>query len=190
MMTLTVSSASLSLHEVFMSIHIIIDGYNLIRQSRSLSDVDQINIQRGREALLERLSDYGKVRKHRMTVVFDGSGAPSFTTHTDRFRGIEIRFSRRGESADTVIKKMSNRIKEKALVVSSDRDIIDHAVLQGSATISSPEFEKIIANTSTNIDGHDETNGENGWIPTTKKKGPRRRLSKNARRSRLKIQKL
>jgi len=190
MMTLTVSSAFLSLHEVFMSIHIIIDGYNLIRQSRSLSDVDQIDIQRGREALLERLSDYGKVRKHRMTVVFDGSGAPSFSTPTDRFRGIDIRFSRRGESADTVIKKISNRLKEKALVVSSDRDIIDHAVLQGAATISSQEFEKIITNTSTNIAGHDETKDENGWIPTTKKKGPRRRLSKSARRSRLKIQKL
>jgi predicted RNA-binding protein with PIN domain len=190
MMTLTASLAFLNLHDAFMSIHIIIDGYNLIRQSRSLSDFDQLNIQRGREALLESLDDYRRVRKHQMTVVFDGAGAPSFSTPTDQFRGIEIKFSRSGESADTVIKKMSDRLKEKALVVSSDRDIIDHVVLQGAATISSQYFYKIIGNASHNINDRDAIEDEKGWIPTTKKKGPKRRLSKSARRSRLKIQKL
>jgi predicted RNA-binding protein with PIN domain len=173
-----------------MPIHIVIDGYNLIRQSRSLSGVDQIDLQQGREALLERLSNYRRIRRHRMTVVFDGSGAPSFSTPTDRFNGIDIRFSRQGESADAVIKRMASRLKEKALVVSSDRDIIDHAVLQGSATISSREFEKKVVHTSENIGGYAQIEKETGWAPTTKKKGPRRRLSKNARRSRIKIEKL
>ena len=190
MKTLTASSASLSLHEAFMPIHIVIDGYNLIRQSRLLSEVDQIDIQRGREVLLERLSDYREIRKHRITVVFDGFGAPFFSTPADRFKGIDIRFSRRGESADAVIKRMTSRLKEKALVVSSDRDITDHAVLQGAATISSREFEKKIANTSANLDEYTETEMEISWAPTTKKKGPRRRLSKRARRSRIKIEKL
>lgn len=190
MKTLTASLAFLNLLKAFMSIHIIIDGYNLIRQSRSLSNFDQIDIQRGREALLESLASYRRARKHRMTVVFDGSGAPSFSSPTDRFRGIDIRFSRSGESADTVIKKMSSRLKEKALVVSSDRDIVDHAFLQGAAAVSSKEFEKIMINASQTINGGDATLDEKGWIPTTKKKGPRRRLSKNARRSRLKLQKL
>lgn len=36
------------------------------------------------------------------------------------------------------------------------------------------------------IDGEDK----GGWIPTTKKKGPSRRLSKRERKSRLKIKKL
>lgn len=190
MTILTASLAFLSLHEAFMPIHIIIDGYNLIRQSRSFSDIDSLDLQRGREALLDSLVSYRKVRKHRITVVFDGSGAPSFSTFTDRYKGIEIKYSRRGESADTVIKKMSDRLKEKALIVSSDRDIVDHAVSEGSAAISSREFETIMVNRSHHINGQDPFHDENGWAPTTKKKGPRRRLSKSARRSRVKIQKL
>lgn len=182
--------AFLSLHEAFMSIHIIIDGYNLIRQSRLFSDLDHIDIERGRDALLESLADYRQRKKHRITVVFDGSGAPSFSTPADRFKGIEIRFSRSGESADTVIKKMSDRLKEKALVVSSDRDIIDHAILQGAATISSPEFEKILEKMPQQEAQQSESYHANGWVPTTKKKGPSRRLSKSKRRSRIKIQKL
>ncbi len=172
-----------------MSIHIIIDGYNLMRQSRSLSVADPPDIQRGREALLKRLDHYRRIRAHQITVVFDGSGAPSFSTSTDLFRGIEITFSKRGESADTVIKKMSDRLKEKALVVSSDREIMDHAVLQGAAAISSPEFDRILSHASENNDMNEMEN-DTSWALTTKKKGPRRRLSKTERRSRLKIQKL
>jgi len=173
-----------------MPIHIVIDGYNLIRQSRSFSDIDHRDLQKGREALLDSLVDYRRFRKHRMTVVFDGSGAPFFSTVTDRYRGIEIKYSRRGESADMVIKKIANRLKEKAMIVSSDRDIVDHADSQGSATISSQEFEKIMVHTARQINGPEPIPKEDGWVPTTKKKGPRRRLPKSAWRSRLKIRKL
>ena len=44
-----------------MSIHIIIDGYNLIRQSNRLSALDNQDIQLGREALLYMLAAYKKV---------------------------------------------------------------------------------------------------------------------------------
>jgi len=173
-----------------MPIHIIIDGYNLIRQSSLFSDIDRLNLQRGREMLLEYLADYRQRRHHRVTVVFDGAGAPSFSPPKDRFRGVDIRFSRSGETADAVIKKMTSRLKEKALVVSSDREIIDHAVLKGAATIRSPEFEKIVLSITGEGDRSNETGEDSSWTPTTKKKGPRRRLPRNARRSRLKILKL
>jgi len=39
-----------------MSIHIIIDGYNLIRQSTTLSILDQQDIMLGREALVDMLA--------------------------------------------------------------------------------------------------------------------------------------
>ena len=56
-----------------MSIHIIIDGYNLIRQSTTLSALDQQDIMLGREALVDTLAAYRKIKHHRITVVFDGS---------------------------------------------------------------------------------------------------------------------
>ncbi len=175
-----------------MSIHIIIDGYNLIRQSDALNILDQQDIQLGRDALLDKLAIYKKIKHHRITVVFDGASAPSFTQHKDRIQGIEVRFSRRGELADTVIKNMAAMEREKALIVSSDHDIINFASNQGAATISSPVFEKKIDMAEymavKGIDMESEKN--TGWIPTTKKNGPKKRLSKKDRRSRIKIRKL
>jgi len=173
-----------------MSIHIIIDGYNLIRRSSSLSTLDQQDIQLGREALLDALSSYKRIKHHMITVVFDGTHAPPLSQHKDRVKGIKVKFSRSGETADTVIKRMAARDREKALVVSSDMDIVNFAASMGAATISSPAFEeKITMAVYMDTKGEVEQN-QGGWVPTTKKKGPSRRLSKRKRRNRVKIKKL
>jgi uncharacterized protein len=173
-----------------MSIHIIIDGYNLIRQSNSLSTLDHRDIQLGREALLDVLAAYKKIKRHKITVVFDGTNASAFFHHKDQIKGIKIKFSRRGESADTVIKRMAAREREKALIVSSDQDIVNFAAAKGASTLSSPAFEEKIT-MSVYMDTKGIENQDNGgWIPTTKKKGPSRRLSKKKRRNRVKIKKL
>ena len=173
-----------------MSIHIIIDGYNLIRQSDSLSQLDNQDIQLGREALIDTLSAYKRIKNHKITVVFDGIKASSYSRHHDRIKGIEIKFSPRGESADNVIKGMVAGEGERALVVSSDLEITDFAAFKGAATISSPMFEKKIAMAAYMATKGIENDGEEGWVPTTKKKGPSRRLSKRKRRDRIKISKL
>jgi predicted RNA-binding protein with PIN domain len=173
-----------------MSLHIIIDGYNLIRQSPTLSDIDRQDIQLGREALLNMLAAYKKIKRHKITVVFDGTNAPFLSQRRDKIKGVEIRFSRIGESADTVIKKMAVTEREKALVVTSDMEIVNAVASQGASTISSPMFEEKIAMAEyMSAKGVDSEN-EGGWIPTTKKKGPSRRLSKRERKNRVKIKKL
>jgi predicted RNA-binding protein with PIN domain len=173
-----------------MSIHIVIDGYNLIRQSNSLSALDRQDLQLGREALLDMLSAYKRIKGHTITVVFDGINAPQFSQHKDRIKGIKVKFSRRGESADAVIKRMTAQLREKALVVSSDLDVIHFAASKGSATINSPGFEEKMAMAVYMDTKGMESEEAGGWVPTTKKKGPGRRLSKKKRRSRVKIKKL
>ena len=173
-----------------MSIHIIIDGYNLIRQSSSLSMLDQQDIQLARESLIDLLAAYKKMKRHPITVVFDGTSAPQFSPNHDQQKGIKIIFSRTGESADEVIKRMARKEREKALVVSSDRDVVDSAASQGAATISSSRFESKLAMSGDAYAfgaGRDEYEG---WQPSTKKKGPSKRLSKKQRRNRVKTRKL
>ena len=173
-----------------MSIHIIIDGYNLIRQSAALSRLDEQDIMLGRDALVDMLAAYRKIKPHRITVVFDGHHSPVFSQTQDRRKGIAIRFSRRGESADNVIKQMAMKEREKALVVSSDEDVVNTAEAYGAATISSASFEDKMG-LAGQIDGLEITDEDlRGWEPTTKKKGPPRRLSKKQRRNRIKIKKL
>jgi len=174
-----------------MSLHIIVDGYNVIRQSKQLSILDLRDIQEGREALQDILVEYRKSKGHRITIVFDGTHAVSSDSQRQRFRGIDILFSRNGETADTVIKRMAAREKERALVVSSDRDIISFAESMGSATIGSRTFEdKIFQALYYCENGGREDPPDTGWVPTTRKKGPSRRLPKKKRRNRDKIIKL
>jgi predicted RNA-binding protein with PIN domain len=172
------------------SIHIIIDGYNLIRQSPDLTRLDRRDLQAGREALIDLLAKYKKVKAHRITVVFDGTRAPGAPPERDRCKGIAVLFSRRGEMADNVIKRMAAREREGALVVSSDRDVTRYAQARGAAIIDSPAFEeKLQMAAYLDMKGLDEEPAS-GWEPTTRKKGPRRRLSKKDRRNRAKIRKL
>jgi predicted RNA-binding protein with PIN domain len=173
-----------------MSLHIIIDGYNLIRQSSRLSTLDLQDIQLGREALVDMLAAYKKFKAHRITVVFDGTGSPLFSRQRDRQKGIMIVYSHNGESADAVIKKMARREGPEALVVSSDQDIVRSAAAWGATTISARDFESKLVTSqyldSTQIEGEKQ----DGWTPTTKKKGPRRRLPKRQRKNRAKLSKL
>jgi predicted RNA-binding protein with PIN domain len=173
-----------------MSLHIIIDGYNLIRQSSRLSRLDLEDIQLGREALVDMLAAYKKFKAHLITVVFDGTGSPLFSRQRDRQKGITIVYSHNGESADAVIKKMARREGPKALVVSSDQDIVRSAAAWGAATISARDFESRLATARYLDDLPTEEENQGGWKPTTKKKGPSRRLSKKRRKNRAKISKL
>lgn len=164
-----------------MALHIIIDGYNLIRQSPLLSSLDRRDIQLGRMALLDLLAAYKKIKPHRITVVFDGIIDPVFSSDKEKIKGIEVCFSRRPVSADTVIKELASGYREKALIVSSDMDVVRFAEAKGAATISSPAFENKIRAASY-YDGagtEDEKDGERRT--DTRKKGPGRRLSKKMR---------
>ena len=174
-----------------MAVHIIIDGYNLIRQSAELSRLDRRDLQEGREALLDLLAAYKKIKRHQITVVFDGTDDYSLYRQRDQSKGIRMLFSRRGETADTVIKRIVAREKEKALVVSSDRDVADFAASQKAATMGSLDFmEKLSMAAWSDEKGIHPDDEMTGWNPTTRKKGPRRRLSKKERRNRKRANKL
>jgi predicted RNA-binding protein with PIN domain len=174
------------------SLHIVIDGYNLIRQSRLLSAIEQNSLEEGREALIERLVSYRKIKHYPVTVIFDGAQADSLGGNRSRWKGISIVFSRHGELADSVIKRLVAREGEGIVVVTSDRDVADFAAEHGAATIGSVEFEDKMR-MATELDSVSSDFGnveEAGWKPTTKKKGPSRRRSKRERRSRTRTRKL
>ncbi len=171
--------------------YIIIDGYNLIRQSAELSRLDDQDLEAGRKALIDFLAAYKRVKGHKISVIFDGINAPAFSQMRDLLKGIDIQFSRKGEQADSVIKRMVQRFGEKALVVTSDKEIADFATAKGATSVSSLEFEeKMKLAVFMEMKGIDATIENSGWEPTTKKKGPRRKLSRKARRKKKKLSKL
>ena len=84
-------------------IHLVIDGYNLLGVRGGLRG----DIEARREALIRELVGYRQRKGYPLTVVFDGwrSGHP--VEHGEWREGIEVIFSRQGETADTVIKRLA-----------------------------------------------------------------------------------
>jgi hypothetical protein len=174
-----------------MPLHIIVDGYNLIRNSTAFKELDRQDIQLGREALMEMLAAYKKIKHHKITVVFDGTDAAIFSRSHDRVKGITVRFSRAGETADDLITRMAAHDREKALIVSSDREITAAASACLAATIGSAEFEQKLFMAGADDSGRSQEDNDAGVQPfSTRKKGPRRRAPKSRRRNRRRIAKL
>jgi uncharacterized protein len=175
---------------------IIIDGYNLIRQSDELRRHERLSLEEGRNALIRSVSLYKKHRGHKVTVVFDGWQAGSFEEERDKLAGIDIIFSRKGEKADEVIKRMVQERAEEIVVVSSDRDIADFVSRRGGTAISSQEFDELMGKAKRAMTGHGDHKGEqsdekdDGLSGRAKKKGPSRRLSRKKKSAMDRMRKL
>jgi uncharacterized protein len=169
--------------------HIIIDGYNLIRQSDRLRRAEKFTLEEGRHALIRFLIPYGERKGHRLTVVFDGWDGGSFQEERDREGGIDIIYSRKGEKADDLIKRMAARSSDEVVVVTSDRDIGNFVARCGGTVVASPTFEAIVAgkhllsplpshgHVSTVKEDDDREQEKKG----TKKKGPAKKTSRRER---------
>jgi len=177
--------------------HIIIDGYNLIRQSDSLRKYERLSLEEGRKALICFMAAYRKQKGHKVTVVFDGWERGPAEEERDRHQGIDIIYSRRGEKADDVIKRRLEKIGEEIIVVTSDRDIADFVVRRGGTAVSSQRFEELICRFKTGMpdpssyteERYDKDKEDESTV-NMKKKGPSRRLSRKKKAARVKIRKL
>lgn len=175
--------------------HIIVDGYNLIRQSDVLRGHERQSLEAGRKALIRGLAQYKRLRGHRITVVFDGWEGGSPLEERDLAGGVAIIYSRLGEKADEVIKRLVAAGSEEILVVTSDREIATFAARRGKSSIASPEFaarlDRLAAAPAPDADILAEEDEEDADHPgAAKKKGPSRRLSKQKRAALARIRKL
>jgi len=176
-----------------MAFHLVIDGYNLIRQSPELRRYDKEDLEQGREILLKYLLAYQRTKKHALTVVFDGWSEGQISENHARVGGIIVIFSRRGETADEVIKRIAAQEKGGALVVTSDSDLAYSCSKAGCKVVPSLEF-------ATRMDLARYVDAKGGIDDTvdpsqpqskgTKKRGPARRLPKSRRHHRSILRKL
>src|SRR5665648_1154113 len=168
--------------------HLIVDGYNVIRQSPRLQLLDAMDLQAGREALLELLAHYRRRSHHQITVVFDGWQHGDLKESRDRYQGILVIYSRRGERADEVMKRLLTRERERALVVTSDREIPVCAEQAKAAWINAAQFES--SHLHDPAEAVDPDAGAGSSSRGTHKKGPARRLSKRLRQRQQRLKKL
>ncbi|MGV8058319.1 MAG: NYN domain-containing protein [Smithellaceae bacterium] len=173
--------------------HIIIDGYNLIRQSDCLRRHEKQSLEAGRRALILRLAEYKRKKGHQITVVFDGWEKGSAMEERDRQENIGIIYSRRGEKADDVIKRLADNSSEETVIISSDREIASYVTRHGKTALSSTEFEMLMLKAITESAARNFAAGKEADDEIDRhssKKGPAKRLPRTRRHAQTKIKKL
>jgi len=172
---------------------LLIDGYNVIPAIPDLGRLLRRDLEEGREAFLERLRAYKRLKggSHAFTVVFDGK-----SSHADgkprRAGGIEVIFSR-NETADDLILRLLRGAKRGAVLVTSDRALGQAARETAGEVIRSGEFagrlEQALLMEETEKTGEAEAKPPARRL-TTKKKGNPRRLPKRERQRSRRLRKL
>ena len=125
-----------------MSLHFLIDGYNVIKQIDSLRDIRTLKDARMSLMRIIQARRLMGSKNNQVEIVFDGKGDYNF--YPDQSRGqIKIIFSK-GESADETIKRIvSNTANPKQkMVVTNDKAIIFFIRSCGAKAMSVSEFFK------------------------------------------------
>ena len=137
-----------------------------------------------RDHLIAALAAYRRLKRHEITIVFDGthrgtgSGDESFSS------GIEVIFSPITVTADDIIEKMLPRLEPSStIIVSSDHRVQNAARRYGATFVSSEDFAKRLFGASRTFSEEEDS----GPKP---KKGNPRKLSKENRKRRKKLERL
>jgi predicted RNA-binding protein with PIN domain len=106
-----------------MGLDILVDGYNIIKNSPLFQPIEARNLEAARSALITQLVQRYRHTPHRVIVVFDGIGNHEQESHEKRIR---IIFSRYDQTADSVIKRLAVEAERAGRTVemySNDRDV-------------------------------------------------------------------
>ncbi|GAA5184025.1 NYN domain-containing protein [Rugosimonospora acidiphila] len=120
--------------------HLIVDGYNVTK-----TGFPEISLEQQRNRLVSGLGGIAAQTGAEVTVVFDGSermvGLPPAP------RGVRVLFSRKGETADELIRRLvrAEPVGRPVVVISTDREVADGVRRHGAYPLGSPTLLRRLA---------------------------------------------
>lgn len=118
--------------------HIIIDGYNVLKQMITAAQIGLAQ----RRAFTNMLGKYAGKKNHTITLVFDGG--PDTWTSQEKDHGITVMYSGIKQTADDVIKKLLLAKKFGVLLVTSDNELKASAARLGIASMNADDFYNLV----------------------------------------------
>lgn len=168
----------------------LIDGYNVIRLDAELRAAEAGGLEAGRAALLRRLAGRAKDLDDVFTVVFDGARLRASEPPPSAPGGrIEVTFSRAPDTADEVLRRLAERWRDAAIVVSSDRAVQTSARRSGAVAVSAGDFLDALAGGTAEATD-DENEDEDQASGRGRKQGNPRRASRDERAARRALRRL
>lgn len=109
---------------------ILIDGYNVIRNTPGLLSAHESSGAAGREALLAQVVAKYRHTPHTVVVVFDGDGASERVEAVPRSGRIRVIFTARGQTADDTLVRLAAEAQAtgtRVKLVSKDGELVQRA---------------------------------------------------------------
>ena len=136
---------------------LLVDGYNIIGAWKELRLLRDENFEDARDRLVELMAEYKAVKGWRVIVVFDAHLVPG-TEQLYIQHDVEVIFTRKNETADERIEKLSTDLKGRKIqihVATSDMTeqnvVFGHGALRKSARELEIEMEIIQSNISRKV---------------------------------------
>lgn len=136
---------------------LLVDGYNMIGAWKELRPLRDENFEDARDRLVELMAEYKAVKGWRVIIVFDAHLVPG-TEQLYIQHDVEVIFTRKNETADERIEKLSTDLKGRKIqihVATSDMTeqnvVFGHGALRKSARELEIEIEIIQSNISRKV---------------------------------------
>ena len=166
-----------------MAWHFIIDGYNLMKTDPELAMFMRFGLEYAREGVIKRVDNASGLKNAQsITIVFDGHQSGQEIETRQRRGRLVIIFSKLGENADAVIKRLVSGYTSEAevKVISRDWELKDAARQAGQTSGNIKRRGSL--NQTKQQQANSKEDDSTGWNNSTKKRGPAKRTPKNSRK--------
>ena len=110
---------------------LLVDGYNIIFAWEDLNRLAKESLDDAREALLNALSNYQGIKECHVTVVFDAYKVPGGMGNEENRGGLEVVYTKEGETADMYIERVSYELARKYRVKVATSDGLEQIMILG-----------------------------------------------------------
>lgn len=118
-------------------VRILVDGYSLLHNWPELAAGQPRHSARAREELIHMLTRYHDVTGTPITIFFDGSAAPVGTLPYASTPGVEVLFSRAGQTADDLIERAAHRFSAYGEAMAVTDDVAERETVSGLGGLAS-----------------------------------------------------
>jgi predicted RNA-binding protein with PIN domain len=127
-------------------VRILVDGFSLLHSWSQLAPGKPRHSAVAREELIHRLTQYHDACGTPITIVFDGAKTGRDPDETASTAGVEILYSRAGQTADQIIERTAFRLKSygEVLVVTDDQAERETVQSFGASSSSCANFVQTV----------------------------------------------
>ncbi len=143
-----------------MAEYLIVDGYNVINSWPRLVDSSKVSLEAARDKLIEIMSNYQGFVGTKVIIVFDALYVKGSMEKHVFMNGLEIVYTKEGESADHYIEKFVHRLNSENNIIrvaTSDWTEQQVVLAGGGIRVSAPELLKLVEETDRRIEGEIKT---------------------------------